>query len=411
MPTDDHSRDRPLTERYPGLEFLTEDPENAQIASRQQLEHVITPREDHYIRTHHRTPSIDASEWTVSLTGLVDEAAEISMDALRHEYPTESVVHMMECSGNGRTYFEPDAEGDQWRDGAVGNAVWTGTPVRDLLDAHGGETDHDRWLSAMGGEARADEDVYCRSIPMSKALSDCLLAYEMNGAPMRPEHGYPVRLLVPGWFGNNSVKWVDEVRVMDEMVNGEAWTSRDGRDYTNYQQSSYRLLPADDEEPDRHRSVDVFDMHDQMASPEIRNAYFFDQVVKSLLTFPEDGATLTPTADGTIELRGVAWSGDDAVERVGLSTDGGSAWEAAEFVGPDIGHHAVRTFRYVWEAEAGEHTLLSRATDERGRTQPATVSAPDEGLRGIEDGKYPWNRKGYGNNAYAPYGITVTVDG
>ena len=154
------------------------------------------------------------------------------MDELRCDYPTESVVHTMECSGNGRTYFEPDAEGDQWSFGAVASAAWTGTPVRALLDEHGGATDgedDELWLSAMGGEAPPDKDVFCRSIPLSKAREDCLLAYEMNGAPMSPEHGYPVRLVVPGWFGNNSVKWVEEIRVMDGWSKARRGPTATGR--------------------------------------------------------------------------------------------------------------------------------------------------------------------------------------
>jgi DMSO/TMAO reductase YedYZ molybdopterin-dependent catalytic subunit len=318
---------------------------------------------------------------------------------------------MMECSGNGRAYFSPDAEGDQWTFGAVGNAVWTGTPLRAVLEDHGADTGEEKWLTAMGGEAKGDEDVFCRSIPMAKALDDCLLAYEMNGDPMTAEHGYPVRLLVPGWFGNNSVKWVEEVRVMDSMVGGEEWESRNGRDYTEYQQSSYRIVPAQDDEPERYAAVDTADTHDQMRAPEeVRNAYLFDQLVKSLVTSPADGADLSPGADGRVEVTGVAWSGDDDVERVEVSTDGGETWADAAFVGPDLGRYAVRKFRYVWDADPGEHTVVARATDDRGRTQPATVSDPEEELRGIEDDRYPWNQKGYGNNAYRPLGVSVTVE-
>ena len=202
---DDHdgnqeSRDQrsSLNEKYPGLEVLSADPENAQTNSRSNLASYLTSREQHYIRNHYRTPEIDADDWCVSLTGMVDEEIDLSIGELKHDFPTESVIHMMECSGNGQAYFDPDAEGDQWTYGAVGNAVWTGTPVRELLAEYGGATDEGLWLSAMGGEVIDDEDVFCRSIPMSKILDDCLLAYEMNGSPLSPEHGYPVRLLVPG---------------------------------------------------------------------------------------------------------------------------------------------------------------------------------------------------------------------
>lgn len=405
------NRPAPVSEMFSGLDVLSSDPENAQMASRSTLERYLTPREDHYIRNHYRTPTIDEDEWSISLTGLVDEASQLSMAEIKHEYATESVVHMMECSGNGRAYFDPDAEGDPWTYGAVGNAVWTGTPVREILDEYGAVTDEGTWLSVMGGEAQEDEDVFCRSIPMPKIMDDCLLAYEMNGSPMAPEHGYPVRLLVPGWFGNNSVKWVDRMHVMRTMVAGEEWTSRNQRDYTHYQQSSYRIIPPQDDELERYQTIDTFSTYDQMtATDEINNAYLFDQLIKSIIISPSEDDTQFAASDGPIEITGVAWSGDDAVEYVEVSVDGGDTWMDAEFVGPDLGQYAVRKFRVVWEGAPGEYLLVSRATDERGRTQPATVAAPEEEQRGIDDETYPWNQKGYGNNAYCPLGITVTIE-
>jgi DMSO/TMAO reductase YedYZ molybdopterin-dependent catalytic subunit len=396
---------------FPGLDVLSSAPKNAQTSSRSNLERYITPCEEHYIRTHYRTPTIDEHEWSISLTGLVDEESRLSMNEIKHEYATESVVHMMECSGNGRAYFEPDAEGDQWTYGAVGNAVWTGTPVKDILNEYGAVTDDGMWLSVMGGEAQEDEDVFCRSIPMTKIMDDCLLAYEMNGSPMAPEHGYPVRLLVPGWFGNNSVKWVEQMHVMQTMVAGEEWTSRNQRDYTRYQQSSYRIIPPQDNEPERYQTTDTFSTYDQMtATDEIKNAYLFDQLIKSMIISPSESDTHFTSLDGPIEITGIAWSGDDAVEHVEVSVNGGETWSDAEFVGPDLGQYAVRKFRFVWEGEPDEYLLVSRATDERGRTQPASVSAPEEEQRGIDDDIYPWNQKGYGNNAYRPLGIAVTIE-
>lgn len=418
MPPEDHCKNHSsrnqhtsLAEKYPGLEVLSADPENAQTASRSHLKSYLTPREQHYIRNHHRTSELDESEWTVSLTGMVEEDVELPMDEIKHDYSTESVVHMMECSGNGRAYFNPETPGDQWTYGAIGSAIWTGTPVREILDGYGAATDDGLWLSVMGGEAVDDEDVFCRSIPMEKIVDDCLLAYEMNGSPMTAEHGYPVRLLAPGWFGNNSVKWVERMHVMEEMVAGDEWESRDGRDYTEYQQSSYRIVPAQDDEPERYSSLNVFSTYDQMqATDDIQNAYLFDQLVKSLIVSPQENTELTFSPGERIEITGVAWSGDDTVERVEVSVNGGDTWNETEFIGPELGQYAVRKFRYVWDTERGEHTLLSRATDERGRKQPATISEPEAGLRGIKGNQYPWNQKGYGNNAYVPLGVSVTID-
>ena len=185
------ARAQPLDEKHPGLEVLSAEPENAQTDSRANLASYLTPREQHYIRNHYRTPAIDAAEWRVSLTGLVEEQADLSIDELEHDFPTESVIHTMECSGNGRAYFEPDAEGDQWTYGALGTAVWTGTPLRDVLLEYGGATENGLWLSVTSGETIDDEDVFCRSIPMAKVLDDCLLAYEINGTSVKTRARLP----------------------------------------------------------------------------------------------------------------------------------------------------------------------------------------------------------------------------
>ncbi|WP_276301597.1 sulfite oxidase [Halorussus lipolyticus] len=398
-----------LQERYPGLRILAADPANAEAASRTTYESFVTPREEHYIRNHYSTPDIDEDEWTVSLTGMVDSEVELSMDEIRNGYSTETVTHTMQCSGNGRSYFDPQVGGNQWTFGAVGNTVWTGTPVSEILEEYGADTSEGSWLSVMGGEAPEGEDIFTRSIPMSKVMDDCLLAYEMNGSPMSGEHGFPVRLLVPGWFGNNNVKWVDRMHVMDQMVFGDEWEEGDQRLYTHWQQYSYRLIPID-EEVNQQPSISTFDTQDQMESDEIRHPYLYDQMVKSLVGYPPEDATITPGPGGTVEIIGVAWAGDDEVQTVEVSTDGGESWSEAEFFGPVMGPASWRQFRYVWDPEPGDHTIMSRATDEQDRTQPATISAPDEALLGIQDDKYPWNTGGYGATAYEPLAVAVTVE-
>ncbi len=398
----------PLAEQYPGLRIISEDPQNAEAASRSTYESFITPREEHYIRNHYATPEIDEDEWTVSLTGMVDEEVELSMDEIKREYSTETVTHTMQCSGNGRAYFEPQVGGNPWTFGAVGNTVWTGTPISEILEEYGANTDRNMWLSVMGGEAPEGEDIFTRSIPMQKVMSDCLLAYEMNGAPLNDDHGFPVRLLVPGWFGNNNVKWVDRMHVMDRMVFGDEWEQGDQQLYTHWQQYSYRIIPAGEEANTRPR-VGVFDTQRQMDAQGIDQPFIYDQIVKSLIGYPTLDSTVSPGPDGQIEVIGVAWAGDDRVQRVEVSTDGGETWNEAEFFGPRQGPYSWRQFRYVWDASPGEYTLYSRATDGKGRTQPATVSNPDEGLRQIRDDKFPWNVDGYANTAYEPHGVNVTV--
>jgi DMSO/TMAO reductase YedYZ molybdopterin-dependent catalytic subunit len=398
-----------LEEKYPGLRILSADPANAEAASVATYQSFITPREEHYIRNHYSSPDIDADEWTVSLTGMVDSEVELSMDEIRNGYSTETVTHTMQCSGNGRSYFEPQVGGNQWTFGAVGNTVWTGTPVSEILEAYGADTSEEMWLSVMGGDAPEGEDIFTRSIPMSKVMDDCLLAYEMNGSPMNAEHGFPVRLLVPGWFGNNNVKWVDRMHVMDRMVFGEEWEEGDQRLYTHWQQYSYRIIPID-EEVNQQPEISIFDTRDQMDSDEIRHPYMYDQMVKSIVGYPTEDATVTPGPGGTVEVIGVAWAGDDEVQTVDVSTDGGETWNEAEFFGPVMGPTSWRQFRYVWDPEPGDHTVMSRATDEQDRRQPATISAPDEKLLGIQDDKYPWNTSGYGATAYEPLAVSVTVE-
>jgi hypothetical protein len=145
-----------------------------------------------------------------------------------------------------------------------------------------------------------------------------------------------------------------------------------------------------------------------MGNEEIRNVYMYDQMVKSTIGSPGEGATVE---SGEYEVFGVAWAGDDSVDMVEVSPDGGETWVEAELVANDQGgQYSWTMFRYIWEAEPGEYTLVSRATDDQGRTQPREISDPDEGLRGVENDMYPWNKGGYGMNAYLPHAVEVTVE-
>ena len=389
--------------RFPGLRTLTDEPENAEMADR-AFDRLLTTRASHFVRSHYPVPDLDGEEWTVALTGAL-EGADLSMRAIREDYPTETVAHTMECSGNGRSAFEPDAEGHQWTVGAVGTAVWTGTPLSAVLDAHDADATEGTWVSVVGADAPEGEDAYCRSVPLEKVRDDTLLAYEMNGLPLTPEHGYPVRLLVPGWYGNNSVKWVERLHVSDSMVTAEDDELPPG--HAHYQQDSYRILPDSDEEPTPHDVLSTFDTQAQLEGDEVRHAYLLDQLPKAAIGVPADGASVPP---GPTQIRGVAWGGEDPVERVELSTDGGESWEVTSLAAPALGRYAWRRFRHRWDATPGDHELLARATTAGGRTQPARVAAPDEGPLAITDETYPWNRKGYGNNAYRTYGVRVTVE-
>jgi DMSO/TMAO reductase YedYZ molybdopterin-dependent catalytic subunit len=398
-----------LKQKYPGLKIFSGSPPNGETQRTDSYTSFKTAVEDSYIRSHYDSPKIKESDHSISMTGMVDEKMEISISALETDFSSTTVAHTMQCSGNGRGYFKPKVAGNQWTFGAMGTAFYTGAPVIEILDQYGADTSDGNYLSVMGADAPDGEDVFARSIPMTKIKKDCILAYQRNGEPLTPEHGFPVRLIVPGWYGCNNVKWVDRMHVMKTMLQGEKWERGDQRLYTHWQQYSYRIIPAQDKNVRQNKTIDTFDTEAQMENEEIKQPYMYDMMTKSFVTSPIDGATVSPDSDGMIDVLGVAWAGDDEVKTVEVSTDGGKTFTDAEFAGPHPGPTAWRMFRFKWDATPGEYTLVSRATDANGRVQPATISSPEEGLRKIQNGKYPWNKDGYGCTASMPEAVTVTV--
>jgi DMSO/TMAO reductase YedYZ molybdopterin-dependent catalytic subunit len=372
-------------------------------ASRSTFADWLTPIEEHFVCHRNDIPAADADDWTVSLTGAL--AGTRSVAELREDYPTVAVAHTMECAGNDRGQHRPETGSVQWGCEAVATAIWTGTPVRSVLRDAGVDPDAEGlWLTAVGGDPSDGDDVFARSIPLSKAVDDCVLAYEMNGRPLPSEHGHPIRLIVPGWYGVNSVKWVDELRVMDRMV-VDGSLDRPGRhDY--WQQVAYRIHPAG-VDPSPNETVDAVDIWDQLASGTPAHPYTFDENVMSLIGKPDGSATVVPGE--SVEVVGVAWAGDDAVAGVELSTDGGDTWVDAELFGPDYAG-AWRLFRSDWTPDPGDYVLLSRATDDRGRRQPVRISDPDAWRAALDDDEFPWNEGGYAANPVEPNGVAVTVE-
>ncbi|WP_049998325.1 sulfite oxidase [Halococcus sediminicola] len=392
-----------ILDRKPGTSETRDETERytaVGAASRATFGNWLTPIEEHFVLHRNPIPDGDADSWTITLVD--DGETELSLAELIEELPTVAVAHTMECAGNGRGQHDPETGNVQWDCEAAGTALWTGTPVSSVLRAAGVDvdTDEDRWLTAIGADS-TDEEAFARSIPLSKALDDCVLAHGMNGQPLPDEHGHPVRLVVPGWYGVNSVKWLSELRVMDGMVR-EGSLDRPGS-HARWQQDEYRIHAAG-EEPAENETVETTGTWAQLEAGGTA-PYTFDETVMSLVGRPtgEDART-----QGTIEVRGVAWAGDERVERVELSTDDGDSWHDAELFGPDY-RGAWRLFRYDWEADPGEHRLLSRASDERGRTQPETIGTPEESFDALDDGRYPWNEGGYAANAFRPNGVTVEV--
>lgn len=372
-------------------------------ADRQTYATWLTPIDEHFVCHRNPIPDADAESWTVSLTGL-DEDTTLPMVAIREDFPTVAIAHTMECAGNGRGHHDPETSSVQWGYEAVGTSIWVGTPLRSILRTHGIDEADERWLTAIGGDSLVEE-VFARSIPLAKIFDDCILAYEMNGQSLPPEHGYPVRLIVPGWYGVNNVKWVEELRLMDSMVT-ETSLDRPGT-HSRWQQASYRIHPAGSE-PASHETITEVDTREQLASDAVEHPYTFDATVMSLIGVPEGTVELEPSSSKIVEVRGVAWAGDDTIERVEISTNGGSTWDETELIGPDYAA-AWRLFRYDWAADPGTHTLVSRATDDRGRTQPARISDPNEWSDALERDAFPWNEGGYAANAYRPNAVEVDI--
>ena len=302
----------------------------AALSPIERLEGVITPSSLHNDRSHSGTPDIDPKQHQLLLHGLVGRPLTFSVDALLR-YPMTSRILFLECSGNSQRNLTPQPL--QVPAGAIhGNIAcseWTGVPLRMLLEEVG-LLSHAAWLLAEG----ADSAHMSRSIPIEKALDDALIALYQNGERLRPEQGYPVRLLLPGWEGNMNVKWLRRIKATD------------GPTYTKDETSKYTDL-----------------------LPDGRALQFtFEMGVKSVITKPS--ATMTLTRPGFYEISGIAWSGAGRIRRVEVSSDGGTTWANAALHGEERPKALVR-FRLPWEWTGQPAILQSRATDEKGQVQPA----------------------------------------
>ena len=320
------------------------------------LDSYITPLEHFYVRSHMPIPmALDASSWSLQIEGDINTPTSLSLDDLR-KMPSASVTAVLECAGNGRAFFDPPVAGIQWTKGAIGNARWTGVRMADVLKRAGIKgTGRFVIMNAADRPVGTMPD-FIRQLPIEKAMhADTLLAYEMNGQPLAPIHGFPLRAIVPGWEGAYAVKWLNSLRVSDRESDS-FWVT------TGYRYPTKRVAPG--------AAVDAKDM-----------APLTGLAVKSLITRPADGATLNP---GKIEVAGFAWAGEPDIARVDVSTDHGATWQAARLSG-EQSKYSWRRFEYAFEAHRAEsYLILSRATDSSGRTQPM---AP------------PWNPSGYLWNA------------
>src|SRR5436190_4487415 len=291
---------------------------------------IITPSSLHFERHHAGVPDLDPSTHTLTVHGLVERPLVFTLDELKR-LPSISRIYFLECSGNS---------GSEWRGGAADSDVqrshgltscseWTGVAVATLLRECGVRPDA-AWVLAEG----ADACRLARSIPIQKMLDDALVVYAQNGEPLRPEQGYPMRLLLPGWEGNSNVKWLRRLKALDRPAMTREETSK----YTDL-------------------------MKDGTA-----RQFTFTMEAKSLITRPSAGETLP--GPGIYELTGIAWSGRGVITRVEITTDGGETWAAAELQVPVLPRAHTR-FRWTWNWDGRESRVASRCTDETGYTQPA----------------------------------------
>jgi DMSO/TMAO reductase YedYZ molybdopterin-dependent catalytic subunit len=317
------------------------------------LRYDVTPAGMHYLLIHFDVPETNEASWTLSIGGLVREPLELSMADLRAR-PSETFAVTMECAGNGRARLSPRPISQPWLSEAIGTAEWTGTPLRPVLEEAGIRDQAVELVFAgadRGIQGEVEQD-YERSLSIEDAMrEEVILAYEMNGAPLPPQHGFPLRLLVPGWYGMTSVKWLTRITAVAERFEG-------------FQQMAYRFrqLPEDE-------GSSVTRMHP-----------------RSLMIPPgiPDFLTRRRFVDASEHvLRGRAWSGWGPIERVEVSADGGATWADAS-LGDPVSPYAWLPWTFAWDASAtGDFELCTRATDAAGNTQPL---------------EQPWNLHGFANN-------------
>src|SRR5215207_4362369 len=324
------------------------------------LRYDITPPGLHYLLIHYDIPAVDPETFRLEIGGAVEKPISVSLDDLQARPRTAERV-TFECAGNGRALLEPRPVSQPWLTEAVGTAEWGGTPLASLLDEVRPKSSAVELLfSALDRGVEGDvPQAYERALPIA-AAGHGLLAYEMNGAALPPQHGFPLRLVVPGWYGMQNVKWLTRITVLEQPFEG-------------YQNAvSYRMYSADGEP----------------GEPVTR------MLPRSLMMPPGVPDFLTRVRQlepGPVTLRGRAWSGRGSIEGVEVSTDGGITFNAA-VLDPPLSPNAWRGWSFDWDAPPGEHLLSSRATDSAGNTQPLDP---------------PWNLKGFANNAVEQIAVQV----
>jgi sulfite oxidase len=327
---------------------------------------VITPVDQLFIRNNLPAPEAsivaDRDAWKVSIEG-VRTPRTLTVAELK-TLGLETLPAVLQCSGNGRNYFPSKPSGTKWTVGAAGCVIWSGVPVKAVVDALGGVSGGMMYMTGTGGETLPTgidpkSVIVERSVPI-EAMQSALLAWELNGEPLPLAHGGPLRLIVPGYSGVNNIKYVKRLAFTAAQTDAAI------------QKTGYRLSPPGEKGDPSQPSV-------------------WEMGVKSWVNAPSDAA---PVKAGWVQLHGVAMGGTQSVRRVEVSIDGGKTWRDAAFIGPDLGRYAWRQFAMPVRLAPGTYTIMSRATDSQGRVQPE--STPDNG-------------GGYLNSGWQAHGIRVVV--
>jgi DMSO/TMAO reductase YedYZ molybdopterin-dependent catalytic subunit len=327
-----------------------EDPLNLEMPF-ETLDGFITPTKSFYVRTHFPIPKIDKDEWWLRVEGEVEKPFAINYEQLL-KLESRTIPVTLECAGNNRNFLEPKVKGVQWGLGAVGTAEWTGVPLSILLDRAEVKSGACEVIleGVDGGELEdpkrpSGKMQFARSIPLAKAGNDVLLAYKMNGIELPPQHGFPLRAVVPGWYAMASIKWLQRIIVTKQPFTGY------------YQTMDYSYW---------NRRGDITEL-----------APLTEMQIKAEIARPV--ASDVVPANSNVRVHGAAWASDNEITKVELSTDGGSTWAVANLIDEPI-RNAWRRWEYNWRtpSKAGQATLVARATDSKGRTQP-TERDPDRG--------------------------------
>lgn len=324
----------------------------------------LTPVENFFVRSHHYVPQVEAGSWRLTIDGLVERPLTLTYEQLRR-LPRVEHVAVLECAGNGRGFFEPSMPGLQWGAGAAGNARWTGVRLADLLRSCGVKEGARHLLLDGADQPVGSQPKFQRTIPLEKALHpDTMLAYEMNGAPLERLHGFPLRLVAPGWASDSWTKWLQRITLLDKEFQGFYMA-------TAYRHPGAGVAPGS--------AVDARQM-----KPVERLR------VKSVIAAPTEASTVAP---GRVTLAGAAWTGESQVTSVDVSLDAGRSWHPAAF-GPEASQYGWR----LWQLEAGlapgYYQVMARARDAAGDVQPLVQE---------------WNPSGYLWNVAPRSGFTVAA--